>query len=112
MSNLINISSLCSNFSLRGAAFFALGLIGRSALGAQSLIKHGWEMSPSKGAAVAIPSDPGILFKYDKESDDPVNPRSRTEDIGLFRALYPFIVPGKVSVEVEIMSNISKVLFL
>ena len=109
-SNLIQISTSCNNFSLRGAAFFALGLIGKSTFGAQSLIKHGWEMSPSKGAAVAIPSDPAILFKYDRDNDDPINPRSRTEDIGLFRALYPFIVPGKVSVEVEIMSNISKVI--
>ena len=109
MTNLIQISTSCSNFSLRGAAFFALGLIGKSSFGAKSLIKHGWEMSPSKGVAVAIPSDPAILFKYDRDADDPINPRSRTEDIGLFRALYPFIVPGKVSVEVEIMSNISKV---
>lgn len=106
---LIKLVISCENFSLRGAAFFALGLVGKSTFGTQLLLKHQWETNTSKVIAVSVPADPAILFTYNKEVDDPVHPRSRTEDMGLFRALYPFIQPGRVNLEVEVMSNISQV---
>jgi hypothetical protein len=109
IAKLIKVVTSSQDFSLRGAAFYALGLVGRSTFGAQGLMKHGWEISPNKGIAVAVPTDPSVLFNYNRDADNPVHPLSRIDDIGLFRELYPFITSGRVSLEVEVMSNISKV---
>lgn len=109
VSYIITLITTNCNFSIRGAAFFALGLISKSPYGSQLLIKYGWETSPNKGAAVALPLNPSVLFRYNREVDDPLSPRPRTEEMGLFRSLHPFLFSGKESLDIEVMSNISKV---
>lgn len=109
ISYLIKLAVSCENFSIRGTALFALGLLGKSSFGTSALLAHQWESSPVKSAAVAVPQSISVLFTYNRDVDDPVNPRPRTEDMGLFRLLYPFL-PGGKGDEIEVLSNISKVL--
>jgi hypothetical protein len=44
-------------------SFYCLGLLSRTNRGREVLAQHYWEFSPLNGVAVAVPSDPGMLFQ-------------------------------------------------
>jgi hypothetical protein len=107
---LENISS-CPNFSLRGTFFYVVGLLSRTVRGSRKLAQSQWDCAPLGGnSAVAFPRNPSVLFKqlpasaaHDMDSTAMMgNPPNAV------KALTPFIVPGTVSVELEILNLIAK----
>jgi hypothetical protein len=52
------------NFSLRGTAFYTIGLLSRSKKGFLKLAQLGWISSPlGSNTAISIPQNPAILFE-------------------------------------------------
>jgi hypothetical protein len=68
---LVEIACTASNYSIRGTAFYALGLISRSKKGMRQLQRLQWDCaSQLSNSAVAFPRDISALFRDDLRRED------------------------------------------
>lgn len=60
---LINLAEQAETLSLRGTCIYIIGMLSNTAIGRQSIQKHGWICSKTKGiSAVCLPREPKTIF--------------------------------------------------
>lgn len=104
-----HFSCTASNFSLRGAAFYSLGLISRSKRGLRKLSYLQWDASPfGSTSAVAFPRHLAQMFSAENIKFSSVeSPESIDQDINL----KPFgsHLSGEITAEQDVLNLIAKV---
>jgi len=131
----VHCISNCNFYNLRGTFFYVLGLVSRTSLGEKKLFQNQWTcLSFRSTSAVAVPIKVGVLFsKIINAVNEPVfvAPGMRRTSLTLSRLnvtqtpsmpylnnvpipptskiLTPFLLPGAVSLEHEIINLVLKV---
>ena len=69
LDQVVSLAEDATRLSMKGTAYFVLGLVSRSPLAAAELALFGWEANGTKG--ICVPRDPGAFLSISAEHESP-----------------------------------------